>query len=223
MRYAVYHLPPRDSLLARSGAAWLGWDVHNGEAIAAPPYVKPHWVATPRAYGFHATLKPPFRLAGGKDEATLLRAVEGLADGLRPVSLGRLRLDELGRFLAFAAPDADAALETLAAACVTELDRFRAPAGEDELGRRRAAGLDETEDANLVRWGYPYVLDRFRFHMTVTAALDKPDRDEAKRIAEDHFGVATAETASVSALSVLRQVAADAPFQEIAHFELCGR
>ncbi|MEM8878935.1 MAG: DUF1045 domain-containing protein [Pseudomonadota bacterium] len=223
MRYAIYHLPEPDSLLAQCGAQWLGWDVHKGEEITRESYVRPHWIASPRVYGFHATLKAPFHLASGLDESLLIDAVHALAGDLRPASLGTLRLGEFSGFLAFAAPGADMSLTSTAAACVTELDSFRASASEGELAKRRAAGLNETEEANLAQWGYPYVLDRFRFHMTVTGALDKPDRDEAKRVAEEHFADATAGTATLTALSVLKQTVLNTPFREIARFDLRGR
>ena len=62
-------------------------------------------------------------------------------------------------------------LAALAAAAVRDPDPFRQPAGADELARRRAAGLSATHERNLTDWGYPYVLDEFRFHLTLTGAL----------------------------------------------------
>jgi len=59
----------------------------------------------------------------------------------------------------------------MAASCVTELDAFRAPAPEAELTRRRAAELNATQETNLVTWSYPYVLDEFRFHITLSGRL----------------------------------------------------
>jgi len=41
-----------------------------------------------------------------------------------------------------------------------------------ELARRRAAGLTQRQDTLLLRWGYPYVMEEFRFHLTLTGKLD---------------------------------------------------
>jgi hypothetical protein len=143
MRYAVYHLPPRDSVLARCGAVWLGWDVHAGEEVERAAEAKPEWVASPRCYGFHATLKPPFRLAKGQVEADLLAAAEQLAATMRPVDLGLLELSQIGSFLALTAPQAGPELNERAGSCVMTLDPFRAPATQDELAKRRMADLDD--------------------------------------------------------------------------------
>ena len=81
-RYAVYYAPPADDPLAVFGAGWLGWNAVEGALaqhpeIAALPAPVERITATPRKYGFHGTLKPPFRLTG--DAATLSDAVEALA------------------------------------------------------------------------------------------------------------------------------------------------
>jgi len=175
-RYAVYYLPPPGPL-ADFGAAWLGWDPVAGERVAPPetgplPRPLPDIVAAPRKYGLHATLKAPFRLMEDQDPAALRRAMADLAGSARPITLPGLGLARIGRFLALTPRGEAAALNALAARIVAELDRFRAPAHEAELTRRRAAGLSPREETNLMRWGYPYVMDAFGFHITLTGALD---------------------------------------------------
>ena len=170
-RYAIYWLP--DGALGRAGADWLGWDARSGRGDGT---------AAPVRYGFHATVKPPFRLGEGRDEAGLAEAARVLAGRQAPVDLGRLRVARLGRFLALV-------LERnpgrLAAAMVEGLDAFRGPAPPDETARRRAAraaGLTPAQDALLARWGYPYVMDEFRMHLTLTGrdpAEGVPERAEA--------------------------------------------
>jgi putative phosphonate metabolism protein len=179
-RQAIYFAPPAGSLLARFGAAWLGWDPEAGAevaglAVAGLPLGREALVAAPRRYGFHATLKPPFRLAAGRDAAGLDAEAAALAAEHAPFEL-RLGLGWLGGFLALVPAEEPSGLAALAAACVAALDGFRAPSGPEELARRRAAGLDPVEEANLVRWGYPWVLDRFRFHMTLTGPVPEADR-----------------------------------------------
>ncbi len=158
--------------MADFGAVWLGWDVARGCPADQLDIAGLDGVTeTPRKYGFHGTLKPPFRLAEGCRLADLQDAVADLASRLGPATCGPLGLTKLGRFLALvpAAPTDD--LAKLAAACVIELDSFRAPASEEELARRRATNLDAVQDANLTQWGYPNVLDAFRFHLTLTGSL----------------------------------------------------
>ena len=128
----------------------------------------------PRRYGFDGTLKPPFALRGGVDRAALEEAVAGFARGTAPVTLRPLILRRLGRFLALV-PDPDdentRVLSSLAGRCVMELDRFRLPAGAADLAKRRAKGLTPRQDELLETWGYPYVLDEFRFHLTLTGSI----------------------------------------------------
>ncbi|MEM7641735.1 MAG: DUF1045 domain-containing protein, partial [Pseudomonadota bacterium] len=131
-RYAIYWLP--GGSLGQAGATWLGWDVRTGIPVAgADPCTE-----TPRKYGFHATIKPPFRLADGVTPNDLRSAAENLARQLAPVDLGRLTVRRLGRFLALT-PDVNPG--GLAARVVEGLDGFRAPSRPKDLARRRATGL----------------------------------------------------------------------------------
>jgi putative phosphonate metabolism protein len=172
-RYAVYYLA--QGPLAAFGASWLGWNVETAAEVAQPALPGLDLAAlteTPRRYGFHATIKPPFRLAEGRTEEALGNAVAALCARLRPAEAEALRLGSLGHFLALT-PEGDAsAISALAAETVRALDDFRAPAPESELARRRVHGLGPAQEANLAAWGYPYVLDEFRFHMTLSGSLD---------------------------------------------------
>ena len=67
------------------------------------------------------------------------------------------------------------ALAALAAAAVARFDRFRVPSEPAELARRRAQRLTARQEALLQRWGYPHVMEEFRFHMTLTGALPEAD------------------------------------------------
>ena len=178
-RHAVYWTPPPGPL-ARLGAAWLGWDPAAGAAMAHPhvpglPRDVGAITARPRRYGLHATLGPPMRLAEGASDAELERAVEALAARLAPARAEGLRLARMGGFVALV-PEGDASeLEALAAEVVRALDPLRAPPGPEELARRRAAGLSAREEALLERWGYPHVMEAFRFHVTLSGPLDEAD------------------------------------------------
>ncbi|MEM8849574.1 MAG: DUF1045 domain-containing protein [Pseudomonadota bacterium] len=207
-RYAIYWLP--GGSLGRVGADWLGWDVRAGrDASGAAPDTE-----RPRKYGFHATIKPPFRLADGMDEAGVTAASRGLAAGLAPAELGALAVTRLGRFLALT-PDRNPA--SLAGIVVAGLDRFRAPAPPEELARRRANGLSDTQEALLAAWGYPYVLEEFRMHLTLTGP-DPADATEAR--ARDAFAPLTGPHV-LDTLSLVGE-AADGRFHLIADLPLGG-
>jgi len=180
-RYAVY-AAPQPGPLADFTASWLGWDPVAGAQRDHPeieglPRPVAELTATPRKYGFHGTLKPPFRLAGGTSRESLEADVAALADRLAPVELEGLHLSRIGRFLALTPQGGTAALERLAAEVVTGLDRHRAPASEAELARRRSAGLTPAQEAHLARWGYPYLMDEFRFHFTLTGKLEDSEAE----------------------------------------------
>lgn len=184
-RYAIYHCP--DGAQGDWGAGWLGWDIRSGETH---PPARPELVKRPSKYGFHATLKAPFRLAEARGETGLKEAVARLAQGLAPVSFA-LDVQRIGSFFALVPQRRSEELELLAAACVEELDGYRAPLTEAELARRNPARLSPHQAALLSRWGYPYVMDEFRFHITLTGPVAK---DDVERVAAD----VTREAASVT-------------------------
>ncbi len=170
-RFAVYHLPT-DSALAEFGAAWLGWDVAAGCAVQQPAVPGLADVTgTPRKYGFHATLKPPFKLADGIQMAQLHTALQRLAVSTAPARCAGLELIALGRFLALVPLGDASGLDRVASACVTDLDMFRAPMSAAELERRRAKKLSARQEELLQLFGYPHVLDQFRLHFTLTGRL----------------------------------------------------
>ncbi|MFD1344117.1 DUF1045 domain-containing protein [Litorisediminicola beolgyonensis] len=173
-RYALYYLPPPGAL-ASFGARWFGWDIASGCA-AEPLEIEGREAATetPRRYGFHATLKPPFRLADGATLEDLTEAVADLATTSAPATCDGLELTPLGRFLALTPMGDTEGLSRIAASCVSRLDTFRAPPSEAELENRRARHLSARQEALLARWGYPHVMEEFRFHMTLTTRLPRP-------------------------------------------------
>ena len=172
-RFAIYYIPP-EGPLADFGASWLGWDVVSGRDVVQTDVPGLHDIAkTPRKYGFHGTLKPPFRLKDGQTRAGLEQATADLAASLAPAVCDGLQLTSLGRFLALTPQGDMADLQRVAEACVRDLDGFRAPPSEAELGRRRKAGLSARQESLLTQWGYPYVFEEFRFHLTLSGRLPK--------------------------------------------------
>ena len=173
-RYAVYYAPEINSELANFGANWLGWDAQTSQSV-------PHLIyddlpvsditATPRKYGFHGTLKPPFRLAYGKTVADLNEAVAELAAYQTAFEIENISLRILDGFLAITPTQNSTEISALADTCVRDLDWLRAPLGAEDLARRRAAKLTPRQEKYLTEWGYPYVFEDFRFHLTLTGKL----------------------------------------------------
>lgn len=181
-RYAIYYVPDADSALGAFGRRWFGHgDAGNaGGGIAGFSRERVSALtATCRLYGFHATLKAPFRLRETTSAAALKAEAEALAGRQAAVLLPPLRLAAIGRFLALTPRAPPPAVVHLAAACVRAFAPFRAPSSHSALARRRAAGLSAGQAALLARWGYPYVMAQFRFHMTLT----DPIGNGAERVA----------------------------------------
>ncbi len=222
-RYAIFHTE-RAGALADFGAAWLGWDSAAGAARAHPGLGSLDVAAltgVPRNYGFHATLKPPFRLAAGETAEALAGAVAALAARQAPVAIDGLRLADLGKFVALVPEGDTRALEGLAAAVVTGLDRFRGPQSAADLARRRAAGLTARQEAYLAQWGYPYVLGEFRFHMTLTGALPDALRGQVVAALAPVLGPLLPRPHIIDALTLMGQDA-DGMFRQIHRYALTG-
>lgn len=224
-RYALYFTPAPGSSLARLGASVLGYDVHTGETVSRPPlpgvdlgdFEKA--TAQPSRYGFHATLKAPMRLAEDVSADDLAAAARRFASLQPPVPVGALQIALLGGFVALVPSAAPAALAILAAECVAYFDRFRRPLEDGD--RERRAGLSPRQAALLERWGYPYVFDEFRFHMTLTGELAPGERAIwLERLAP--LVEAGGHDVIVDGLSLLRQDDSGAAFRVVERFAFQG-
>lgn len=227
-RYAIYYAPARWHPLWEAGCRLLGRDPETGECLEQPslPGVPRERLAAvtaePRRYGWHATLKPPFALVEGADEASLEAAVASFAAARTPFAMPRLALASLSGFLALV-PEAPApALASLAADCVRHFDRFRAPLSAEERARRLRARLDAEETAHLDRWGYPYVMDRFRFHMTLTGRLDAEERDRLASLLKPALEAALAVPLAADAVALYAEPEPGAPFRLLRRFPFLG-
>ncbi|MBB4303606.1 putative phosphonate metabolism protein [Rhodobium orientis] len=219
MRYAIYYTPDRDELLAGLGARWLGRDLFTGhtmqQALAGDIDPERLEIVTrdPRRYGFHATLKPPFRLKDGAEPAELAARFEAFAKTHAPVALSGLVVARIGGFLALVPAAPSQELEHLAAAAVEAFDDLRAPPSEEEIARRRPDALTGRQRDLLQRWGYPYVFEEFRFHMTLTGKLD--DAVEAETLAaaaRSFFAPVIEKPISLSTVALCIESAPATPF-----------
>ncbi len=220
-RYALYFTLP-DGPLARFGAGWLGWDVATGKAAEHPEIpglAIPDLTARPSKYGFHATLKPPFVLAEGLSAADLEAKLAAYVAHTPAVEAQALRLTRLGGFLALTPAGKASELTTLAAKLVRAFDNFRAPPGSEELARRRATGLSEEQEANLQRWGYPYVMEEFRFHITLTRKLTDAEAEATEKALAPHITPLLPKPFRLEAITLAGE-RADGFFEEITRIPL---
>ncbi len=207
-RVAVYYAPQADDPLFAAGATWLGHDPESAAPAPQPPIADIAEVtAEPRVYGFHATLKPPMRLAGGRQWFDLVQAASALADRIAPFALPRLAVNDLHGFLALRESVQCPPLQALADACVEYLDPLRASASEAELARRRRSGLTPEQDAMLGRWGYPYVFGTWFFHMTLTRRLTAEEKARFQPEAEAYFAHAVGTPRCVTDICLFAQSA----------------
>ena len=226
-RYALYAAPERDSVWWQRGCQWLGRDPETGlqtdlPVVAGVPITLQRQLThNARRYGFHATLKAPFSLADGFDEADLLSMARAFAQHQAPLQLPQPTVGALGAFLALQPGTADPTINALAMRCVSYFDLLRAPPNEVELARRRQAGLTPRQDALLLRWGYPFVEEAYRFHMTLSDALTGVDPAVVAAFSSAlraHFVQAGATPMSLQSLAVFREARAGADFNLIARF-----
>lgn len=220
-RYAVYLAP--EGAWWDHGSAWLGRCAQTGAAL--PSEAPADWTSAPRLYGLHATLKAPLRLADGADATELDAVLRALARRHAPFQV-RLALRRLRGFLAWCiAADDDTgrrAMQALADDAVAFLDPLRAPATEAELARRRPEQLSDAERAMLMRWGYPYAFDTYRFHITLSGMLAEPALHAAEAALTTLSAPLSAEPMPASAVSLYVQPEPGADFLIARHYGFDG-
>lgn len=221
-RYALYFTPSADSAWGQAGSQWLGRDAARDEPVAQPAIpgipklLLSSLTSEPRRYGFHATLKAPFRLLDGFTEEHLLEMAQAFCAMQKPITLEQPCVRPLDDFLAVQANDHAGEISALAIRCVSYFDLLRAPLNNVELARRRFAGLTARQEALLQRWGYPYTEELFRFHMSLCNGLAQADDDGSyaiRKAAEQHFSHAiTAAPLVIDSLTIAREETPGAPF-----------
>ncbi|MCW1995966.1 putative phosphonate metabolism protein [Bradyrhizobium diazoefficiens] len=225
-RYAIYFAAGADSALTRFGAKLLGYDAYTGDEVPFPPealHVAPDWrdvSADPRKYGFHATLKAPMALTPGSTEAELMAACATFAETARPIPAIRPIVDTISGFIAVIPAEPVDALQQLAADCAREFDSFRAALTAEDRARRKPAKLTERQRDYLDRWGYPYVMEEFRFHMTLTGRLDAERRGPILEMLRTRFASLRLDTLAIDRLALFRQDETKARFRIIGEWAL---
>jgi putative phosphonate metabolism protein len=212
-RYALYFAPPSDTLLWTAGVRWLGRDPESREIVAPPtvhglsPNRQRQLTESPRRYGWHGTLKAPFTLAEGFSAEDFVVEVERFCARRETFPLPSLRVGTIEGFRALVPAQSANLLGDLAAQCVEFFDALRAPMSAADRARRDPSVLSERQREHLERWGYPYVMDEFRFHMTLTERLSAADVAVLQPWLERYFAEALAERVQVSGVAVFEEPA----------------
>jgi putative phosphonate metabolism protein len=218
MRYAIYFTPRQDVALARIAAKWLGRDPFGASASAAEAVADlsaaevAFHTASARRYGFHATLKAPFRLADDATEASLRGALDSFAETRPVVTIPHLALRQIDGFFALVPDGPLPLLNRLADDVVREFDRFRAPLSDAEIERRSPDTLKPAEFKNLCRWGYPYVFETFRFHMTLSGRAAPQESPRLRAAIDSLFAEELRQPVAVDALTLFIETEPGAPF-----------
>ncbi|WP_407115396.1 DUF1045 domain-containing protein [Bradyrhizobium sp. LMG 9283] len=225
-RYAIYFAAGADSVLSRFGAALLGYDAHTGDEVPFPRealQIAPDWrdiSADPRKYGFHATLKAPMALASDKTEAELMATCAAFAGRARPLPVIRPVVDAISGFIAVIPAEPVEALQGLAADSVRDFDAFRAPLTAEDRARRKPEKLSERQRDYLDRWGYPYVMEEFRFHMTLTGRLDAERRGPILQMLRERFAALKLDALEIDRIALFKQDDAKVRFRIIGEWTL---
>jgi putative phosphonate metabolism protein len=224
-RYAIYYTPPPSSRLATFGAGILGYDCHEGVDVphakvgGIEPAVLARMTVEPRRYGFHATLAAPFHLGHGS-EAALMDACDAFAARHAPVPVGRLMVATIAGFVALVPAEPNECISQFAATCTEAFDRFRAPPSPADRERRLASGLTPRQVELMDRWGYPYVFEQFRFHMTLTGSLPHEQITRITPPLSQAFRELAGNMVELDAISVMRQDVRDGRFRVVTRCRL---
>ncbi|MFC0401204.1 DUF1045 domain-containing protein [Paraburkholderia rhizosphaerae] len=217
-RFAIYYAPPRASQWWDEGSTWLGRDAERGVSHEAGPafpllsQTLSDLTKAPRRYGWHGTLVAPFRLADGVRAHDLIDAAQRWAQTKTGFAL-RVEAATLGDFVALRPSDdnGDARMRELASDALRAFAALRAKPSAADLERRLAAPLTERQRALLVEWGYPYVFDEFRFHMTLSNSLELA-QDRAAIVEWWHARIANLGMLPVDGVAIFVEPAPAEPF-----------
>ncbi|TCS64951.1 DUF1045 domain-containing protein [Varunaivibrio sulfuroxidans] len=227
-RFAIYFTPARQTPLWTFGAQWLGRDDDNAEYDLAPPFkeIPPEehaaMTAAPRHYGFHATLKSPFALADGRSAENLRDALSDFAKNQPPFPGPLLQIGEMNRFIALIPMAENGALGRFASECVRAFDGFRRAETPEQIARRHAQDLTPRQRSLLAAWGYPFVFEEFRFHMTLTDQLKNGQKKRPLTLLRRHFTEIAETPLWLDAISLFQQPDRGAPFTLAERYLLRG-
>lgn len=211
MRYAIYYTPHAAHPLSKCVSTWLGRDAFTGDLVQTDHRMGAH-LTSARKYGFHGTLKAPFNLADGVREAELIELFDSFAASHQTFTLSKLMLAKLGDFFALVPSEASDALHDLAEDAVRSFEPLRAALSDSDIERRNPSALSARQRANLHRWGYPYVMEEFQFHLTLTDRVDEAHSDAVEAAIRNHFERFIDQPFPIATLGLFVEPARGEPF-----------
>ena len=226
-RYAVYFTPAPDTPWWQAGSHWLGRCANTDAVLPQPaltgwsPAEQLLATAQPRRYGWHATLKAPFHLALAVSETDVCKAIASIAQAHKSVPLHGLVMQYVGDCLALTLDNPIDAVAAVASHCVQDLRPLSAPLTPVDIARRRRAELSLQQDAYMLQWGYPYVFEEFRLHITLSGPLthhSAMQRENFKLGALQHFESLPPMT--LDGLALFRESAPGDAFEYVARWPL---
>jgi len=210
-RFAIYFAPARDSALWERAEAWLKQDGLLPQTVSA------------RRYGFHATIKAPMALADGQDRAGLEMALAAFARQQAPVSMGPVGAHLIGGgFLALTPAEQPQRITDFAATVVTAFEPYRAPLDAAERERRLRSPLTARQIELVDEYGYPYVLEEFELHMTLTDRLPSAQQKPLQAEASKWFKSILREPVVLDRLVLFHEAEPGAAFRRLDDFVLEG-
>lgn len=218
MRYAIYFTPPKGHALTVAASRWLGRDAFDNRVVeqsSVSGFSSDDifaLTAEPRRYGFHATLKAPFSLKEGETEEGLIDAFEDFCANTAAFDIPNVIVGQLEPFFAVVPDQVYPQLQDFTASVVQHFERFRAPLSEADIARRKPEKLSERQRQLLAQWGYPYVMEEFRFHMTLTGPVDAAQSPAMRDALESVFADFTHRALPVSGLGLFVEQSRGAPF-----------
>lgn len=228
-RYAIYYAPEQGSDLDLFGQTWLARDAATGvqhdrlkiDGISDEDFKK--IIQSVAHYGFHGTLKPPFYLTFDKLESMLMSDLEAFAVKENPFLIPELQVTNMGRYMALMPRYSSEDLHGLADRCVRNFDAYRKPESDQEMDKRRKAGLNSLQEQYLVTWGYPYVLKAFRFHLTLAGPiLDDDIRHQLFKALEKQLESVSLDNLLIDSVCLFSQEDRSKPFLFHSRYQFGG-
>ena len=183
-RYAIYYAPPKGSSLEEFGRYWFGWDPVNAKLINNKHRINylsrfgiknliniDKNVLIAKKYGFHGTLIPPFKLNKNYSTNTLFKKTEEIAKKFKRFKFYKFKLKKINDFYAFVQNKKNNNINKLSNRLVRELYKFRSPLTKKEIDKRNPSKLSKLQLNILYKWGYPYLMSEFNFHMTLASEV----------------------------------------------------
>lgn len=218
-RYAICYAPEKNSPLNSFGQTWLGRDVRTGNRIDQPEVEGVYSqelrnIVSPAAfYGFHGTLKPPFYLPVPELEEKLISDIQAFAASEKSFHLPRLTVARIGRILVLEPERSSDPINRLAERCVRHFDSYRRSSSCEDSDDRASSRLSSTQQENIIKWGNPYVMDEFKFHLSLTGPiLDIHLSDHLMRVIQRQIAALDLNSIEVASICLFFQADKNQPF-----------